>query len=266
MRFQKSRDARRLDVFEVFVNILQRAVRADQINRGFLADAGNARNVIRRIAAQAFVIGHEERPETIFCLHRARRKNVEIGNAASREQYLNSLIDKLQRVAVASHNRHVQVVAQTKLRQRAQNVVAFVTALLVMRDAQTIEQIARGAALNLQVVRRSGAIGFIFGEVVVTKSRAARIQRDEGIFRLIFIEQAQEHAHETVKRAGWHTFARGQRRAGKKRAIQQRISVNEKQFHGEKSLHRSNKKRTRQSVPFCNEVVQHRVLDVAADE
>ena len=72
---------------EVGVDALERAEADEQVRRRLVADAGDARDVVRGVALEAEEVGHERRRDAVARHDAVRRVHVHVRHAARREQH-----------------------------------------------------------------------------------------------------------------------------------------------------------------------------------
>ena len=92
--------ARRGEVARVLEHRLERAVLGDELARGLVPDAGDARDVVARVPLEADEVRHLIRAHAVAGLHALRRVDVHVRDAARRHHQRDVLGDELERVAV----------------------------------------------------------------------------------------------------------------------------------------------------------------------
>ena len=90
------------DFVYVRIDFIQRAVLGNQFQCRLLTHAGDAGDIVRRIAHEGFHIDHLRRRDVVLLFHRSRRHGCHLGDALLREVHRSAVAGKLQRIAVAS--------------------------------------------------------------------------------------------------------------------------------------------------------------------
>ena len=102
------------DFVYVGIDFIQRAVLGNQLQCRLLTHAGDAGDVVRRIAHEGFHIDHLRRRDVVLLFHRSRRHGCHLGDALLREVHRGAVTGKLQRITVAGDDvdRHLLLVAK----------------------------------------------------------------------------------------------------------------------------------------------------------
>ena len=129
---------------------------------------------------------------------------------------------------------------QTRLgglaRQRAHDVVGFVTGQLEHRHAQRLAHAIHIRQLRDQVGRHIGPVRLVVAELLVPEGRLRRVERDAQVIGFVDGHQPPQHHREPINRIGRHPLRVRQATNGVKRAEDVRHAVNEKEaffvWHG----------------------------------
>ncbi len=109
----------------------QTSVLADPFRGGLLADAGDAGQVVARVAAQRREVRILLGGEPVLLLHRLGGEARQVGDAAPRIQHRDVAVDELERVAVAGHHEHPEALGVRLRRERGDDVVGLVASIAI---------------------------------------------------------------------------------------------------------------------------------------
>ena len=140
------------DLVNMFEDRFKRAPLADQRFGRFLADPGNARNVVRGVSHQRLVIGDQFRAEAVAI---DDRRDVVIAKLAeptrARKHREDVVVDELQEIAVAGDDDHVVPVVRCRTGEGADHVIGLVPWFLKDRNAKRRNQLANAIDLLAEV-------------------------------------------------------------------------------------------------------------------
>ena len=105
---------------------LEVAEALQQVRRGLVADAGDARDVVRGVALQPVEVGDQLRRDPVAVDHGLAVVDLRLGDPAARRHHPHALADDLEHVAVAGHDHDVDPLLARLARQRRDHVVGLV--------------------------------------------------------------------------------------------------------------------------------------------
>ena len=214
------------DPFPVLDQALDGAELLDQLDRRFLADASDPRNIVRDIADQALEIDGLDRLKAVALAHPLRRVENRLGDAPFARQHINVVVDELQRIEVARDDGAVQAELARLARQSADDVVRLDPLHLVDRDAKGAHDVPREWKLWREFRRGGPARRLVLREFLVSKGPAAEVKRGQHVVRML-LQGQQQHRREPV--GGVHNASlpvgqRGQREEG---PVDERVAIDE---------------------------------------
>ena len=146
-----------LDLVDPVDEVFQRPVLDDPLRRGLLADAGDGRQVVARVAAQRGEVRVLGRGQAVLLLQARGVVALHVGDAAAVVQDGRLVRDELERVPVAGDD---QDVAAFRLRlggQGGDDVVGLVAGGGQVPDAERVEYLEDQADLAAELVGGLGA-------------------------------------------------------------------------------------------------------------
>ena len=195
----------------VGVEILDRVIGREKLDRGLFADARHAGDVVGVVAHQRLEIDELVRAQAVAFGQFGNA--IEDGfrrRAASGIENANPVRDELEHVPVAGQDQHIDVLRFGLARQCAQYVVRFIVGVGDDRDAKRVEKLLDAPQLRAHVVGHGIARGLVLRKLSVPPG-VAGVERDGDIIRLIFLEDAEQFADKPIDRGGRFTVARSQR-------------------------------------------------------
>ncbi len=226
-------ELRRGDLVQPREQRIQRLEVPDQLRRGLLADARDARDVVGRVALQGLVVDHlvGSQPEPLVDLRDVVHHGVL--DAGPRRHQPDPWRHELEHVEVHRDDRRLEVVARIELlRDRPDDVVRFIALHLVDRDPERLDDLADLRELVAQVVRHPLASRLVVGVLLVAERRAGQVERDGEVVRLEVLEPAEDDAREAEGPVDEVTAGRRERRKGEVSAVDQPVAVEQHQAFG----------------------------------
>jgi hypothetical protein len=110
----------------------------EQSNGSLLADARHARNVVRWVACQRFVVHNLRGGQSVLLLYGVSIEDFQFRNAALRGAHAHMGINQLQLVAVACEDERVVAVFDGIAGERAHQVIRLEALLAERRDAHRL--------------------------------------------------------------------------------------------------------------------------------
>ena len=214
---------------DVRVDALERAEAHEQVGRRLVADAGDARDVVRGVALEADEVGYETRRDAVARLHAVGRVDVHVGHAARREQHADVLGHQLEGVAVVGDHAGRDPLLVRAQAERADHVVGLVALVLDVAVAERLDQRAQVRLLLLEQRRRRLARRLVAGKAL-EPVHGPRVPRDDHALGVVVGEQPHEHVREAEQRVRREPVGRrellGQRVVG---PVGERVAVDEEQ-------------------------------------
>ncbi len=196
LRAAQPRD--RFDLREVGVELVERAEMLDQRGRGFLADTGDALDVVDRIAHQRHHVDHRGRIDAEPRAHFARVD----APVAHRVPQRHVRPDQLHEVLVLGDDHGGEALECGARGQRADNVVSLEALEHQALDAKGLDRAQDVRNLHGQIVGRLDPVGFVGLEKVIAESFARRVEDHGDMPWALLLEQLEEHPDKAVDGVG----------------------------------------------------------------
>ena len=211
---------------------LEAAERLDELRRGLLAHAGDARDVVGRVALERLEVDHLGRLEAVPLLDPGRVVDDRVLDARPGRHQAGPVGHELEHVEVAGDDRRVEPVALGLDGQRADDVVGLVAGQLVDRDPERLDDLADLRELVAQVVRHPLPGRLVVGELLVAEGRPGQVEGDRDVVRPDVLEAAQDDAAEAEDRVDELALRRRQGREREVSAVDEPVAVEQHQaFH-----------------------------------
>ncbi len=178
--------------------IVERAESLKQGGGGLLADTGHTLDVVDRVTRQRHQVDHRLGLHTQFVAHLAHARALVAHRVPQR--YVRA--DQLHEVLVGGDDNGVQTLACGARRQRADQIISFVTVQYQTLNAERLDQAMDVWNLHHQVVGRHDAIGFIGLEQVVAEGFFGRIEHDRQAGGMRVLEQLEQHPRKAIDCVG----------------------------------------------------------------
>ena len=210
-------------------DLVQAAVLADERARLFGTDAGNAGDVVGRVALESVEIGHELGCDSVVeVVDALGRHDRHVGQALACGHDVDVFGHELVHVAVARHEVHVEAGLISQARARAQNVVAFPALRFENRHVKATEQLFDHGELRVQVGIHRRALRLVLRQHLHANARLALIERHDHGIRVERIDHFEEHVEETEDRVGGAPVRRVHARRNRmERAVHERVAVDD---------------------------------------
>ena len=180
-----------LHFVQVFVDAVDAAELADELERRLFADAGDTGDIIGRIAHEGLHVDDLGRRITVFGFHDGRRDGQHVGDALLGQIDRHVVRDQLQGVAVTGDDSDGIAIGCRAAGQGADDVVPFVAFLFEDADAQAGQDFADQGELGPQVIRCGLARSLVAVEQVVAEGVLALVEGDGNVLRVQFSVQFQ---------------------------------------------------------------------------
>ncbi|MCW0417368.1 hypothetical protein NB689_003122 [Xanthomonas sacchari] len=170
-----------------------------QDRRRLGADAGDAGNVVDRIAGQCQVVGDLVRMHPMARLDPGRAPAL----AAAVVPLFVELQQQLRQILVGGHDHAVETIAARTVQGAADQVVGLVVVVRQHAQAQCRAQRLAMRELAAQRVRRRRAVGLVGGVQAMPEAAVQRfVEGDHDVLRALALEQVEQEAGEAVHRIG----------------------------------------------------------------
>ena len=225
---------RRRLLLRVLEHRLERAVLRDQLPGGLVADAGDARDVVRGVALQPDEVRDLVRPDPVARLDAVRRVDLDVADAARRHHQADVLRDELERVAVGRDDARADPGRVGLRRERRDHVVRLPALELEVAVAERLDdrpevrellaqQVGhRLPALLVDDLDRLGGGGAV---------HRPRVPGDRDALRLVVGEELEQHVREPEQRARREALGGGELlRQREEGAVGEVVAVDEEEL------------------------------------
>ena len=220
------------DLVDVGEHPLEVAVLVEQLGRGFVADAGNAGDVVRGVALQPDQVGDELGRDAVALDHSLAVVDLGVGDAAGGGHHADPVLDQLVDVAVAGDDHHRDVLLAGALRERGDHVVGLPAVHLDVREAEGLREGHQVGPLVAEKVRAGLALGLV-GLVGELAARPPGVPADHHGRGVVVDQHLGEHRGEPVDRVGRPPVVRGDRLGqGEERPVGERVAVDQEELAG----------------------------------
>ena len=201
-----------------------------QVGRGLVADAGDAGDVVRRVALEADEVRDELGRDAVALDHRVAVVDLRVGHASGRGHDPDAVVHELVGVAVAGDDHHGDAALLGLLGQGGDHVVGLEAFDGDVPVAERFDQGAQVRPLQLEQVGPGRSLRLVVGADVLAAGHAGVPDHDRRHLAVVG-EDLHEHrreAEDRVRRAS----VRGRDRLWKReeRAVRQRVPVDQEQL------------------------------------
>ena len=220
------------DLVEVFEEPGEVAELADELRGGLLADAGNARDVVGRVALEGLEVDDLVGPQPVALVDPGRVVDDRVLDAGPRRHEPRPVGHELEHVEVAGHDGRIEAARLGFHGERADDVVGLVAAHLVDGDAEGLDDLADLGELVPQVVRHPLSVRLVLGEALVAERRPGQVEGDRDVVGPDVLEPAEDDRAEAEDGVDELAAARRQRREGEVSTVDEPVAVEQHQaFH-----------------------------------
>ena len=156
----------------VLDDVLKRSVLRDELPRGFVADPGDAGDVVARVPLEADEVRDLVGPDSVASLDALGRVDLDVGHATRRHHQADVLGDELERVAVGRDDARLDSCLVGLRRERRDDVVGLPALELEVRVAERLDDRSEVRELLAQEVGHRAAFGFVLGVDLLAVYRA----------------------------------------------------------------------------------------------
>ena len=209
--------------------VFQRAIAGNEPDGGFFANAGDAGQIVARVAHQALDIDQAFRRNAIGFLDIFGRHAHDVRRAAARIQDGNALARELKRVPVSGHEHANVARLGNAAGNGAEHIVGLITVHRKNGHAHGLQNFAQDGKLHAQILGRGRAARLIIGVLRVPERRPVRIEGHGKVFRLLVAQRAQQHGKKAEYRVGGRSIGiHGGQRV--KRAVRDAVAIQQNQL------------------------------------
>ena len=219
----------RVDVAE---HALERAPFLQKLRGGFLADAGDARDVVRGVALEAHEVWNLLGRDPVAVDHRVAVVDLRVGDPAPGRHHTHSRLDQLEQVAVPRHHHHVESALARLAGQRRDHVVRLVARHLdVLVSERVHERVHVGPLLGEQIGAFAAARLVLVIDLLA--ARHTGVPDDQRRVRPVLRDDLHEHRGEAEDRVRWLPLG-GRDRLGQReeRAVDEAVAVDQEELRG----------------------------------
>ena len=220
-------------VVDVRVHTLERAEVVQQLHGGLFADAGHARNVVRRIAHERLEVNQANWVEAVFLAESGGVVGLigGLSHAGGDQHNGRAAADQLEAVPVTGDDHAGVAVLVRAAADGAEQVIRLVACLFAAGNAQSIEHLLCNRQLRRQLIRHPLAGGLIGVEFKVAEGFLLHVKADDGAVGLLLVLQFEQRSQKAVYGVGRQSLVVGQLPDTVKRAVEYAVAVYHHDFH-----------------------------------
>ena len=211
-------------------DVLERAVLRDELPGRLVPDAGDAGDVVARVALEPDEVGDLRRANAVPRLDALRRVHLDVRDTARRHHQADVLRDELKCVAIGGDDAGLEPRLVGERRERRDHVVRFPPLELEVLVAERLDDRPEVRELLAQEIRHRPAVGLVVG-VDLLAVDGPRVPCDRHAARPVVGEQLEEHVRESEERVRRLSVGRlqllGER---EERAIREVVAVDEEEL------------------------------------
>ncbi|CAK7285478.1 hypothetical protein SGPA1_31351 [Streptomyces misionensis JCM 4497] len=220
-----------LDLVDALDQLGEGAELVDPLGGGLLADAGDAGEVVGRVAAQGGEVRVLGGRQAVLLLDLLRGEPGQLRDALGRVQHGGVLADQLEGVAVAGDDQHLEALGLGLGGEGGDDVVRLEALHGEARGVHRVQELADQFDLALELVGALGAVRLVLGEALGAPGLAGDVEGHREVGGRLVTQGVGQHRREAVDRVRrlarrGREVLRGQR---EERAVGQRVPVHEHQ-------------------------------------
>ncbi len=183
-------------------DLVERAVLGDELARGLVADPGDARDVVARVALEPDEVRDLVGPDPIPGLDALRRVDLDVRDSPRGHHQADVLGDELERVAVGRDDARLHSRLVRPGRERGDDVVGLPALELEVPVPEGLDDRTEVRELLAEQVGHRAAVGLVLGGDLLAMD-GPRVPGDRDAAGLVVGQQLEEHvreAEESVRR------------------------------------------------------------------
>ena len=249
------------DVVDVREHALEVAPLLQELRRGLVADAGDAGDVVARVALEPVEVGDELGRDAVALDDRLVVVHLRLGDPAARRHDLHDAVgvDELERVAVAGDDdrRDRRIRLTGALGDRGDDVVGLEAVDVHVAVAEGLDERLEVRPLLAEQRRALRAAGLVLRVDLLAAGRPG-VPHHDGRLRPVVGEDLHEHRRESEDRVGREPRRRRDRLGqGEERPVHERVAVDEVELVGTRR-HRAVDPSGSSYVPSSNDPARRR--------
>jgi hypothetical protein len=220
-----------LDLVDPLDQLRERTELIDPLRGRLLTDTRDARQVVRRVAAQRREVGVLRRRQPVLLEDLLRGEPGQLGHTLRRIQHRRVLGHQLEGVTVTRDDQHIEALGLGLRGERRDDVVGLETVHREPLRVHRVQHLADQLDLPLELVRGLRPVRLVLGELLGAPRLARDVERHREMRGRLVAQRVRQHRRETIdgvrrlaRRGG--EILRGQR---EERAVGQRVPVHEHQ-------------------------------------
>ena len=206
---------------------VQRAVFGDELERRLFPDAGNAGDVVARVAHEALHVGHLRRGKAIGVIDALRVQPQAFGDALAGEDDLRLPAYQLQAVAVAREHIGVDTPLVGQARGGAQQVVRLIALQLADAHVHGFQHLPHQGQLGPELLRHGLAGRLVPVVERVAEGGGVHVHHHAQPVRAVIAQRLDQHAEKAVHGVGIGSVRSGKERKGVKAPKNQAIPIHQ---------------------------------------
>ena len=219
-------------VVKVFVHPVQGAEAAQQVQGGFLPDAGDAGNVVRRVAHEGLEVDHFDGVEAVLL---PEDRGVVLNGLGLTHARLDVddvafFRDELEGVLVPGDEAAVIPRLLADAGHGAQKVVRLPARQLVPADAHGVEDLLQNGHLDLQLLGHALAGGLIGGAQLVAEGWGVDVEGHADAVGLLLVHEPLQDREKAIDAVRGRTVRRVQHTDAVKRPVHDGVPVDDHEF------------------------------------
>ena len=217
---------------KVLIDAFRRAVLLQQREGGLGPDAGNARDIVGRVAHERLLFDDLRRGESHLFEEVFVREAVGLGDAALGEAHRNVFVHELIGIPVTRIDDGGN--ALIGAREGADEIVRLITFKFHIADAHGAEHLFERGELHDECLGRRGARALVFLEHLVAEGGGVQVEGDPEIVGLLFFEDLEDEFDESEDGVGGEAVFGREAVDGVERAVHEAVAVDENEsllFH-----------------------------------
>ena len=220
----------RTDVIKVLIDAFNRPVSLEQSRSGLLTDAGDARDLVRTVAAETFEINKLCRCQAVFIFKACCIEIQHFLGAASRDEDADAVVKQLQQVVIAADDHRLVALAGGTGCERADDVIRLIARLFQRDHPHRVHHLPNNRQLASQVLIHLRPAGLVSLIHLVAERRPRRVEDHRDLVRALLLQQCQEHLCQAEHRVRRPAVTRAQMRERVVGPMDETVGIYEQEF------------------------------------